>query len=107
MRTLGNSFQIKAIEAVPCALWVVCTSYREPEECLVRGVNMGGDTDTVAAMIGDIVGALHGCQWIPDRWRDNIEPNSDENMSRGKEYAIELAKKLATMNLNSILDDDT
>ncbi|CAF2066890.1 unnamed protein product [Rotaria magnacalcarata] len=60
VRALGNTFQLKAIEAVPCALWVVCTGYREPEECLVRGVNMGGDADTVAAMIGDMVGALHG-----------------------------------------------
>ncbi|CAF4960862.1 unnamed protein product, partial [Rotaria socialis] len=67
VRALGNTFQLKAIEAVPCALWVVCTGYREPEECLVRGVNMGGDADTVAAMIGDMVGALHGWEWIPAR----------------------------------------
>ncbi|CAF2577878.1 unnamed protein product [Rotaria sp. Silwood2] len=106
VRLFGNSFQIKAIEAIPCALWIVCTSYREPEECLVRGVNMGGDTDTVAAIIGDIVGALHGWQWIPARWYDNIEPNSDENMGRGKDYAIELAMKLAEMNLNNVIDDD-
>ncbi|CAF4394885.1 unnamed protein product, partial [Adineta steineri] len=59
VRALGNTFQIKAIEAVPCALWIICVSYREPEECLIRGVNMGGDTDTVAAMIGNIVGALN------------------------------------------------
>ncbi|CAF3522783.1 unnamed protein product [Rotaria socialis] len=107
VRALGNTFQLKAIEAVPCALWVVCTGYREPEECLVRGVNMGGDADTVAAMIGDMVGALHGWEWIPARWYDNIEPNSDENMCRGKEYAIELAKKLATMSVHNVLDDDS
>ena len=106
VRALGDTFQLKAIEAVPCVLWIICTNYREPEECLVRAVNMGGDTDTVAAMVGDIVGALHGWEWIPTRWYDNIELNSDENMDRGKEYAIELAKKLATMNLNSVLDDD-
>jgi poly(ADP-ribose) glycohydrolase ARH3 len=106
VRALGNTFQIKAIEAVPCALWIVCESYREPEQCLIRGVNMGGDSDTVAAMIGDIVGALHGTEWIPARWYDHIEANSEENMERGKEFAIELAKKLATMNLTSVLDDD-
>ncbi|CAF3152008.1 unnamed protein product [Rotaria sp. Silwood2] len=106
VRYFGSSFQIKAIEAIPCALWIVCTSYREPEECLVRNVNMGGDTDTVAAIIGDIVGALHGWQWIPSRWYDNIGPNSDENLGRGKDYAVDLAKKLAEINLNHILDDD-
>ncbi|CAF3591576.1 unnamed protein product, partial [Rotaria sp. Silwood1] len=72
--------QLKAIEAVPCTLSIVCTSYREPEECIVRSVNMGGDTDTVAAIIGDIIGALHGWKWIPDRCYDNIEPNSDKNI---------------------------
>ncbi|CAF1331614.1 unnamed protein product [Adineta steineri] len=106
VRALGNTFQIKAIEAVPCALWIICVSYREPEECLIRGVNMGGDTDTVAAMIGDIIGALHGREWIPTRWYDHIEPNSEENMGRGRDYAIDLAKKLATMDLNSVLDDN-
>jgi ADP-ribosylglycohydrolase len=106
VRALGNTFQIKATEAVPCALWIICVSYREPEECLIRGVNMGGDADTVAAMIGDIVGALHGREWIPARWYDNIESNSEENMGRGRDFAIDLAKKLAVMNLNSVLDDD-
>jgi ADP-ribosylglycohydrolase len=106
VRVLGSTFQIKAIEAVPCALWIVCTSHRDPEECLIRGVNMGGDTDTVAAMIGDIVGALHGQQWIPARWYDHIEPNSEANLGRGKAFAIELAKKLSVINLNSVMDDD-
>ena len=106
VRALGSTFQIKAIEAVPCALWIVCTSYRDPEECLIRGVNMGGDTDTVAAMIGDIVGALHGQQWIPARWYDHIEPNSEANLGRGRTFAIDLAKKLSSVNLHSVMDDD-
>lgn len=106
VRALGDTFQIKAIEAVSCALWIICDSYQEPEESLVRGVNMGGDTDTVAAMIGDLVGALHGSHWIPARWFDHIEPNSEENLNRGKEFAIELAKKLAAMDLTDVLEDD-
>ena len=105
VRALGNTFQIKAVEAVPCALWIICISYREPEECLIRGVNMGGDADTVAAMIGDVVGALHGRKWIPARWYEHIEANSEENLGRGRDFAIDLAKKLATMDLNTILDD--
>ncbi|CAF1069361.1 unnamed protein product [Adineta ricciae] len=106
VKALGDTFQIKAIEAVPCALWIICDSYQEPEECLVRGVNMGGDTDTVAAMIGDLVGALHGSHWIPARWSNHIEPNSEENLNRGKELAIDLAKKLAAMDLTDVLEDD-
>lgn len=106
VRALGSSFQVKAIEAVPCVLWIVCTSYRDPDECLIRAVNMGGDTDSVAAMTGDIVGALHGPQWIPVLWSDHIEPNSEANLGRGKAFAIELAKNLSAMNLNSVMDDN-
>jgi poly(ADP-ribose) glycohydrolase ARH3 len=106
VRALGSTFQIKAIEVVPCALWIVCESYNNPEECLIRGVNMGGDTDTVAAMIGDVVGALHGREWIPARWSDHIEPNSESNMGRGKDFAIEMAKRMTAMNLNTVLEDD-
>lgn len=106
VRVFGHLFQIKAIEAIPCVLWIVSTGYQDPEQCLIRAVNMGGDTDTVAAMVGDIVGALHGQKWIPHRWYDHIESNSEENLHRGKEFAIELAKKLAMMNLTTIIFDD-
>ncbi len=60
-------------------------NYREPEECLIRGVNIGGDVDTETAMIGDISGALYGREWISSRWYDHIEPNSEENIDRRRD----------------------
>lgn len=58
---------------------------------------MGGDAD--------IIGALHGREWIPGRWFDYIEANSEANLGRGRDFAIDLAKKLAAMDLNSVLND--
>lgn len=34
----------------------------------------GGDTDTLAAMVGGIVAARVGADRIPERWRAALEP---------------------------------
>ncbi|MEV0448748.1 ADP-ribosylglycohydrolase family protein [Streptomyces sp. NPDC050600] len=54
----------------PClgsALWALrtTTSY---EEAVGAAVDLGGDTDTVAAVTGMLAGAVHGPDAIPTRW---------------------------------------
>ena len=44
----------------------------EPEEAIVRAVNDTKDNDTVAAIVGAAVGALHGRSGLPARWIDNL-----------------------------------
>jgi poly(ADP-ribose) glycohydrolase ARH3 len=87
---LGNG--IRASEAVSCALLATIRYYNEPEEAVIKSVNFGGDTDTIGAMTGALMGALHGSYWLPARWLDNLE-----NSSYGKEYMIQLAPKLAAL----------
>lgn len=65
-----------------------------PEECVIRAVNVGGDTDTIGAMAGAVMGALHGRQWIPARWFDNIENGED-----GRDEMIELGRRLARLDV--------
>lgn len=36
------------------------------------GVNIGRDSDTIAAMAGAIAGALHGAEALPRAWRDQV-----------------------------------
>lgn len=43
-----------------------------PEEAIVRAVNDTWDNDTVAAIVGAAVGALHGTVRLPKRWRDGL-----------------------------------
>ena len=45
---VGN--RIRASEAV--AAWAFIRYYQTPEECTIRAVDFGGDTDTVGAMAG-------------------------------------------------------
>jgi ADP-ribosylglycohydrolase len=40
----------------------------DPEEAIVRAVNDTWDNDTVAAIVGAAVGALHGRAGLPHRW---------------------------------------
>lgn len=37
--------------------------WNNPEEGIIRAVNMGGDADTVGAIAGSILGSLHGIDW--------------------------------------------
>ena len=49
------------------AVWAVrgASSFRE---ALIRAIDLGGDTDTVACVTGSIAGAIWGIQAIPSRW---------------------------------------
>jgi ADP-ribosyl-[dinitrogen reductase] hydrolase len=49
------------------AVWSIRTT-TSFEDAVVRAINLGGDTDTVAAVCGAMAGAMYGVQRIPARW---------------------------------------
>ncbi|MFD7761491.1 ADP-ribosylglycohydrolase family protein [Streptomyces microflavus] len=54
----------------PClgtALWALRTTDTF-EAALAAAVDVGGDTDTVAAVTGGLAGAVYGIDAVPDRW---------------------------------------
>jgi ADP-ribosylglycohydrolase len=59
------------VDTLEAALWCVLTtdSYRD---CVLKAVNLGSDTDTVAAVAGGLAGALYGYDSIPQEWRDAL-----------------------------------
>ena len=38
----------------------------------MKAVNLGGDTDTIAAIAGGLAGALYGYVDIPEEWRNTL-----------------------------------
>lgn len=44
----------------------------ELENAVCSAVSHGGDTDTIAAMVGTLCGARHGYKAIPERWLQSI-----------------------------------
>lgn len=61
------------LESLPAAIWFFLRYADDPEECLVRAASVGHDCDTIAAMAGNMIGALHGLEGLPARWRNDLE----------------------------------
>jgi ADP-ribosyl-[dinitrogen reductase] hydrolase len=59
------------IDTLEAALWAVdgAPNFRE---AVLLAANLGGDADTVAAVAGQIAGALHGADAIPPDWRGRL-----------------------------------
>ena len=60
------------MDTLEAALWCVLTtnSYRE---CVLTAVNLGEDTDTVAAVAGGLAGILYGLDSIPEEWLEKLK----------------------------------
>jgi ADP-ribosylglycohydrolase len=71
------------VDSLEAAIWCLLTTDRY-EECVLKAVNLGEDTDTVAAIAGSFAGALYGFDAIPASWMGRL---------RKKEYIEEMCNK--------------
>lgn len=55
------------LDTLSASRWCVATS-ESYEEAVLKAVNLGGDTDTTAAVTGGLAGLLWGHEAIPERW---------------------------------------
>lgn len=60
------------LETVPSVLYIMMKHGHDPEQAIVRAVNDTKDNDTIAAIVGAAVGALHGKRKLPERWISNL-----------------------------------
>jgi ADP-ribosylglycohydrolase len=60
------------MEAVPAAFLVFAHFRSELEEALVAAASAGGDTDSIASMVGALIGAALGREAIPKRWIEGL-----------------------------------
>lgn len=78
---------VAAVEAVPAAVAAFLGSPDDPVGVLARAVAIGGDTDTIGAMAGALVGTRVGAGGLPDRLLARLE---------GRDVLVSLADDLAT-----------
>ena len=73
------------VDTLEAAVWCLLTtnSYRE---CVLKAVNLGEDTDTVAAIAGGLAGALYGLDAIPKEWLAQLKK---------REYIEEMCERAA------------
>jgi ADP-ribosylglycohydrolase len=60
------------VDTLEAALWCLLNTdnYRD---CVLKAVNLGEDTDTVAAVVGGLAGIHYGLLGIPDAWVDGLQ----------------------------------
>ena len=65
---LGNGAEISAQDTVPFCVWNACRCLEDYREAILSTVEVGGDCDTNAAIVGGIVSGYSGRACIPDEW---------------------------------------
>lgn len=79
----NGGFVVKTLQA---GLYYALTA-PSAKQAIVRAVNGGGDTDTIAAVTGALVGAKFGADSLPDPWINNLRGIDRETLET---LAIEL-----------------
>lgn len=59
------------VDTLEAAVWCLLTT-NSYKEAVLKAVNLGDDTDTVAAIAGGLAGALYGYDAIPQEWKDTL-----------------------------------
>lgn len=64
----SSGYVIDTLEAV---LWTILNTnnYRES---IIKAINLGGDTDTIGALVGGIAGLYYGYETIPEKWLKDL-----------------------------------
>ncbi len=75
------------LETVPCVLYILMQHGHDPQEAIVRAVNDTKDNDTVAAIVGAAVGALHGRQALDPAWIEGLTGRTTLN-DHGRAFEI-------------------
>lgn len=69
----SSGYVLHSLEA---SLWCFLNS-DSYEETVLKAVNLGGDTDTTAAIAGGLAGIYYGIENIPKKWIENLVRTND------------------------------
>jgi len=86
-QSLGNG--VEAHFSVPSACYIAITYSPDFCDAIRAAISLGGDTDTIAGMVGAIVGAHVGEKRLPREWIEQLEEGP-----RGRSFAKHLADRL-------------
>lgn len=84
----SSGYVLHSLEA---SIWCVLTSSSYGETVL-KAVNLGGDTDTTAAIAGGLAGLIYGYEAIPKGWLEVLARKNDiENLCNrmAERYSID------------------
>lgn len=71
------------VDTLECAIWIFMNA-QHYKEAIIASTNIGGDTDTIGAIVGSMAGIYYGFESIPSNWLDKVQR---------KDYLIELVDR--------------
>jgi hypothetical protein len=69
--SMATEFNGAVWACLASAVWALRTT-ADYESALRVAIDLGGDTDTVAAVTGGLAGAVYGAEAIPARWTERL-----------------------------------
>ncbi len=83
------------IDTLEAALWCFLNN-NNYADAVLNAVNLGGDTDTTAAVTGGLAGIYYGIEQIPQEWIDQIA-RKDDIIDLGKRLETAINKKKSAL----------
>lgn len=81
----SGSYVVDSLEA---AIWCLMTS-NSYKETVLKAVNLGGDSDSTAAIAGGLAGILYGLDDVPETWMKKLARKDDiERLANEFTYAF-------------------
>jgi ADP-ribosyl-[dinitrogen reductase] hydrolase len=75
--TLGFGQSCPLKSSFPAAMHAALKYQDDPQRAILESANAGGDNAARGAMIGTWLGALHGVDGIPAKWREKVSAKSE------------------------------
>ena len=66
----------QVVQTLEASVWCLLTT-ASYEDAVLRAVNLGGDTDTIASVTGGLAGLCYGVSAIPESWRQAMARAED------------------------------
>ena len=60
------------VDTLEASIWCILHTDNY-KDCVLKAVNLGGDTDTIAAVAGGLAGIIYGYNNIPMEWINNLQ----------------------------------
>lgn len=90
------------VDSLEAALWCALTT-NSFEECVLKAVNLGEDTDTIGALAGGLAGIIYGEYKIPEQWINSLQRKEylEDSIDDFRDYLelVEIAKLKKELNM--------
>jgi ADP-ribosylglycohydrolase len=80
---------VACVSSIPSVFGLFHAASGDPMEAIIAASNMGGDTDTIASMVGGVAGAYKGIDAFPADMVRQVEEESDLDLMDVAEKLLE------------------